>query len=262
MATRAQLFSANGIWHSPLGVTAVFMAQTAGGAGNPGSGDHYNDNGALGGGGSAEACMGMMIPVIPDTDYTVAIGVGGIGQTHGVHPTPPGNTIFAGLKTLAAGAYRGNPLGTANSGSGGGVGGSIGFINGGGFDPRGLREGRHYTGGGGGGGGQYATGPVDDPLNGPYFDRCGVHGGFVSVHGAMGPPGSGVAGVTPSSGGPGAGTYWGGNNGSAYNTRTNADPTHYGSGSGGPGEPTTGVFILGGNGAGGCVLLMWSEPNA
>lgn len=250
--SKTATFTGNGSWTCPEGVSAVWLMMVGGGSGAPGSGDSFNDHGATGGAGSAELCVGRMVPVTPGNIYSVVVGAKGTGTTHGVAPIAAGDSSFNGYVALKAGPWAPSTLGSSNSGSGGGVGGSVGFIAGAGFDVKGRLESRHYVGGAGGKGGT----PT-------YGGEAGVSGGVQASPGTPGTPGSGVGGVTPTGGGAGAGSLWGGTDGgdgggtNLATLQAPANLSHYGAGAGGTGEASTNPFITGGDGAGGYVVLMW-----
>lgn len=234
MTTLTAIFTSDGTWNSGS-ASAVWMTKSGGGGGTP-----ANDVGS-GGAGSAELVTGMLIPVTPNTDYAVVIGAGGLAAANQALPAAAGNTTFAGFKALGAGNYAHHLGGMgSNSGAGGGCGGSIGLISGGGFDPKGARESCHYSGGCGGSG----TSPTypSSPAGGP-----GVSGGILPVQG--------TAVGSDEGGGAGAGSLWGGNNGSdGLVAAADANATYYGSGAGGAGGSSG--AITGSNGAAGVVILM------
>ncbi len=230
--SKTQTFTSNGTWTAPPGVSAVFVTMVGGGSGTPGGSD---DPRPIGGGGTGELVTGWPVAVVSGDTYSVTVGSKGIGVAYSTQPTPAGDSTFNGFSALKAGAYR-KVFGADNGGSGGGCGGSEGFFEGNGFDPKGQRESGRWFGGTGGGGGDI------------YTDPAGVHGGPIAVKGSGARPG-----------GPGGGSLWGGTTGGNYDTGNNhASATHYGAGGGGSGAAIAGTNT-GGDGAGGYVILMWVE---
>ena len=219
--------------------------------------------------------MGRPIPVIPGTLYAGVVGAKGLGSLHGVYPTLAGPSTFGGFKVLGAntwsiecvfGVNPGCTFGNSNSGAGGGSGGGRGISNGGGNRLYALLEASHYSGGAGGA--SYPPGTTTgngQPGENTVSETVGVLGGPRPNWGLQAAVGSGVGGVTPYGGSPGAGTLFGGTNGANGGgidpvlLRASANPTHYGAGAGGTGEPSNSQDVKGGDGAGGCIMLMWSE---
>lgn len=108
---QSQVFTANGTWTAPTGVTRVRAFVIGGGGGNYGSGCGSN------GGGSAGYAVGDYT-VVPGTGYSITVGNGGAGVTSGTGAAG-GTSSFASFASATGG-------GGGSSGSGGspGVGSS------------------------------------------------------------------------------------------------------------------------------------------
>jgi hypothetical protein len=200
--TNAQLFTANGTFTPPAGVTEIFVTMVGGGGGGGGG---NGGSGGGGGGGSGAHVIKMGLKVTPASNYTVTIGAKGTkgaaggsgtagGDTSIVHdlgtltcPGGGGGTVTtAGAGGAGSGAYAGaNSIGDAgglagtyvvNAGAAGGVKGNYG--GGGGasspFDLGGAGGARSSNandaaggfGGGGGAGGGDASGTGGDGAQG------------------------------------------------------------------------------------------------
>jgi hypothetical protein len=247
MPTKSVSFTSSGTWTCPPTVSAVLLTMIGGGSGMVAMHE--------GGAGGAEAVIGLMIPVVPNQEYSVVVGSKGLGaDAEGEAPVPPTASSFAGFTALGAGK-RQTPFGEdapfnfvgRNSGSGGGAGGALGGSGGGGFEASGVQEAPHFFGGSAGG---YGVSGSD----------VGGHGGLYAVKGS-------TVGGNTNSGGPGGSSIWGrgGNGGDAsgvdgvcYNK--DAPATSYGAGAGGNGNsPDIGQPAQGGDGANGLVSLLWFE---
>jgi MSHA biogenesis protein MshQ len=76
-------FTADGTFAVPDGVTSVFLALWgAGGGGGAANGPQIGGNGGAGGGGGGAWCA---VPVNPETEYVVTVGVGGAAGISGQH---------------------------------------------------------------------------------------------------------------------------------------------------------------------------------
>lgn len=149
-----QLFTANGSWKCPPGVTKAWLSGVApgGDGGDGGNNSGLAAGGGGAGGGQGEACFEREVTVVPGTTYAVTIG------------TPGSDTTFGALLTLTHGPKGQN--GTNASGSTPGVGG-VGVKGGGdagknGFGPlAGTAPNSNNSTGGGG-----AESPIDKRYNG------------------------------------------------------------------------------------------------
>jgi hypothetical protein len=123
----AQLFTSNGTFTTPVGVTAlkvIAQAGGGGGAGNTGFSDtNYNQYAAGGGGGAGGYAYNGLIPVFASTNYAVVVGGG--GNTAGTG----NNSTFNATTVVGNGGGRGGDYNTANAGAGG-CGGGGGFDRG------------------------------------------------------------------------------------------------------------------------------------
>lgn len=236
---RCQVFTANGSFTVPPGITRLFITATAAGnAGSPGSpGSNGTDSsggtgGAGGKGGSAgQRVINFPITVTPGEVIPVTVGAG--------------NTVFGSYLTLIKGGGQ-----AGGNGGEGGSGGSGGSSNGG-FGPLGGRtcdalgngeKGQIYhdyaygNGGAGGKGGSGADGLFSLNLPG---------GGPAGGNGGNGP--TNALGIYPGSNG------------------TSAHPTNYGAGGGGGGgggggykaSTNIGAGGAGGAGAPGILIVRW-----
>lgn len=89
-----EIFTANGSWVCPTGVTYVKVT-VCGGGGGGGSAD--NGGGAAGGGGGANVIIDHVMKVTPGNSYTITVGGGGPGGGGSDNPgTVGGNSTFVG----------------------------------------------------------------------------------------------------------------------------------------------------------------------
>ncbi len=231
---RSILISAGDTWVAPLTVSGVFLYEVGGGSGA----------------GSAEFCGGRPITVVPGDSYVVVVGTKGLGAEEPGLATPGGYSLFAGLKALEGGVWRGGNTGADSAGRGGGTGGGIPVGSGdNGTWPANqpVQEAMHYWGGASGSGGP------------PLYTGTGPN----SSGGALSAPGADIGGLR--GGGGSGGSIWGTTDGADAqsgppipNREANADPTHYGCGAGGTGGGDVGGSD-GGDGAGGAVVLIWFQ---
>ena len=274
--SQTALFTVSGTWTCPAGVTAVWLTISAGGGGSPGSWSYPNiERQSTGGGGSGEYGTNITMSVVPGTVYTVTVGTGGLGTLYHTIPstTSASSSQFNGVTanfpvnfnthvtTILDGSNSGGGGGfaAASPGKSGGYDGHFGPNNG--ANQMGKRESGRWTGGGNGG---FGTGPslgalYPNQVSG-YF-TSGIGGGTMAINGAG-------AGIEPfgnyGGGGAGAGTVFGGTNGTNFRaavTAATASAICYGAGSGGSGLGQDGTpKSVGGNGATGVVMLMWVGP--
>ena len=159
--TNWQLFTANGTFTVPAGITKIKVCVYGGGAGGGPKtiGPNYG-----GGGGGAGGYAEGIYTVIPLSNYTVIVGSGGNGGSGGALGTNGGTSSFGtlinasgglagtsrilgGFGGFGSGGYLNTSLGSGGSGSVGGNAGSNG--TGGGGSGGGFES---FAGGGGGGG--------------------------------------------------------------------------------------------------------------
>ncbi len=163
--TNWQLFTANGTFTVPAGITKIKVCVYGGGAGGGGGSSNHYGGGGGGAGGYAEGTY----TVIPGTNYTITIGNAGTGGTPGNPGSNGGASSFGalisasggqggvsyvlgGIGGFGSGGYLNTTLGNgggslngsgeamaANGSGSGGTGGASNILN--------------NTGGGGGGGG-------------------------------------------------------------------------------------------------------------
>lgn len=115
---RLSFFSYSGSWQCPAGVTKARIRGQAGGGGG-GGGNGYAGAGGLGGN-----YFEGVFDVVPNTTYTVTVGLGGIAGGGGGGGAPGGNGGLTRFGPAGGGAFA-----TALGGTGGGSGGSAGSGN-------------------------------------------------------------------------------------------------------------------------------------
>jgi hypothetical protein len=119
----AQLFTSNGTFTTPVGVTALKVIAQAGGGGGGNAGyqdTQYSRYAAGGGGGAGGYAYNGLIPVFASTGYAVVVGGGGNSAGIG------NNSTFNATTVVGNGGGRGGDYNTANAGAGG-CGGGGGF---------------------------------------------------------------------------------------------------------------------------------------
>ncbi len=145
----AQIFTENGTFTVPAGVTKIFVTLVgAGGGGGGGTGDPTQLRG--GGGGGGAAVVDYYVPVTPGTQYTITVGVGGAGGV-GQDGVDGGDTSFGSVVSVEGG----NAGVCANPSGAGGTGGT-GITEASGITAGSIRKfagGNGAAGGGDGGGG-------------------------------------------------------------------------------------------------------------
>jgi hypothetical protein len=163
-----QLFTANGTWASPSGITTVFLSMCGGGGGGQSS---IDGDSAGSGGGGGEALIKFIYTVTPSTNYAVVVGQGGAGGTG-----TAGVGGFGGNTTFGTITMEGGDGGATSAGGvGGNLNSAIGIINGSNGIGGGINSFSGGTGetknslsnstGGGGGGSKFGNGGNAD-LNG------------------------------------------------------------------------------------------------
>lgn len=127
-----QVFTSNGTFTCPAGITTVKVTCVGGGGGGGGGTEVTNEGGTTyyaGGNGGAAATAVKYVTVTPGSTYTVAIGLAGAGGTTGpFSPTSGGaggqSSFGISLVTAAGGA--GGAAATISGAGNGGAGGSSG----------------------------------------------------------------------------------------------------------------------------------------
>lgn len=178
--TNFQVFTVNGNFTVPAGITKVMVEAWGGGGGGGGA----SVVGASGGGGGGGGYGRGIFAVTPAQAIAVTIGTGGAAATGGTLPGSNGNsTSFGALLTAngggAGGAYVGSPFG--------GGGGTVAGGNIGAFSPSGSCGVYASTGGAATGG----TGGGPNPGYGGAGDGSANHGAGAAA-GGMGSGGGGA----------------------------------------------------------------------
>jgi hypothetical protein len=197
-----QVFTADGTWTRPSGITQVKVFVTGAGAGGGSGGANYNGGGAGGAGGTAIE----IIDVSSISSVTVTIGAGGAGgaaSSTGDDGVSGGTSSF-GSYTTATGGFFGSGANitaiAADSTGGLGAGGDINLYGGDGGsagggaqsdDPSAHTGGSSFWGGGGSGGTLHAA--AEESHAGRVFGSGGGGGKHPSGDSAAG--GAGADGI-------------------------------------------------------------------
>lgn len=205
--TRIAIFTSNGTFTIPEGVTEIYVSATAAGGGGGGGGGggasaYFGAGGA--GGGAGEYIVKKQFDVSSVSTISITVGgagSGGSGTTAGGSTgSAGGSTIIGSLQSLGGGQPgQGGSNGNGALPVGGGIGGS-GY-------PRGEDGENGFLnspGGGGGNGGNSAFGGGGSGRRAEYAGT-GYSAGSASGYGAGGGGGGGIIG--------GSGSYSGGNGG-------------------------------------------------
>lgn len=285
---RTQLFTANGTFTCPTGVTAALLFGCGGGGGGGGGGSGTTGTDIFpcggGGGGGALWCSMPLTNLTPGSGYSVTIGAGGSGGTAGTTPSDGnagGDTIFGSgggaIYFRGAGGGKSWPTGLVADLT------TILHTHGGSVTPHSVSTYRltaypgatqvHYPkmeagdGGYGGGGYDNSADCACAGMPGAYGNYSGGAKGSNGTDGGTGKKGGGAGGG--GGGGPfgngGAGGSGGnGNNagagaagtaGSSASSNTGAGGG--GGGGGGMGVGTGGSGGNGGNGGSGLLIVAW-----
>lgn len=207
--TQGQVFTSNGTFTIPTGVTAVKVTVVGGGGGSGGAPNLTSSGGSGGGGGGA--AISYLTGLTPGGTLAVTIGAGGTAgaSTNGsVAGTGGTSSVASGTQTISTisatgGAGGASTSGSANSGAAGGAGGigsggSMNIAGGGGNVGQGESStvNLSWPGAGGssifGGGGQ-APGPGSNGVAGRAYG--GGAGGANNNVGSGKTGGAGAAGV-------------------------------------------------------------------
>jgi len=222
-------FTASGTWTAPAGVTSVDVEVWGGGG--AGGGQNMNSDGGGGGGGGAYSKT-VAVPVVPGNTYTVTVGAGGLGVAAGIGGTGGDSHFINAATVMAKGGAGGAPsTGTPPAGGlGGAAAAGVGTTK--------------FSGGNGGAGRNNATGRGGPGGSSAGTAANGTSGAatWVTATAAAAPVGGGI----------------GGNGGNVNGQNGFAPASGNGGGGGGAAEGTNRV---GGNGAGGKVLLTYTLPS-
>lgn len=244
--TRCLLFTTSQDWIVPPNVFVVLATLVGGGSGTTGSAEAFGHLGKSTGGGSSELAINRILPVTPGQTLLIIVGAKGLGTSYEEGRPSLGTPSSVGYITaLNSGDFPGPFFTPGTAGAGGGPRGSEGSFGSGGFVCIGKKEACGFSGGAGGGildlpagvgGGPQPTRPLPSSVGEPTYAQSGT---------------------------PGAGTIFGGTKGGAFGVgNVNASPSAYGASAGGSGAPDyisgePAQFRHGGNGAPGCVILMY-----
>lgn len=223
-SSQAQVFTANGTFNVPTGVSLVWVTACAGGGGG---GDGAAGRGG-GGGGSGEFIYRNSTNVTSGGTLAITIGAGGLNNSNGGDTTS--GVILQGGRGGIAGSDTG--VGGAGGGGGGGAGGTSGAS--GGVGSVGAYEIHRGAGSGGGGGSTAGNGGA----GARFLHRAG---------------GAGAVGAAPRGGGGAAGFFGTGGGGSDVAGNAAAANTCAGGGAGG-------ASGNGGSGGSGYVIVEWVGP--
>jgi hypothetical protein len=189
LISKRQIFTSNGNFVAPVGVSVVYLTG-AGGGGGGGAGRTDTSMGG-GGGGGAECCLRRAYPVVAGNTYAVVIGQGGAGGVGNSSPGSDGTaTTFDGSISLAGGEAND----TANLGGlGGGTDFATSTLNGSqppSGDANGVSGQIKYGGGNGGAGIQSSGGGG----GASFFGRGGTGSAYTADGGSAGICGGGGGG--------------------------------------------------------------------
>lgn len=200
-----QNFSANTTWIVPTGALNDTFTIRIWGAGGAGAGDQLSDGiGAGGGGGGGYAETNLTL--VPGTNFTIVVGVGGTGST--ATTGPKGSpSWFNSSTTIFAGGGGGGVVNTGGAPGNSSI-GTVTFNGGNG--------GNGFGGGGGGRGGGGGAGGGTNQTGNPGLGSGNCSGGYSP---AGGNGGSGACGGVDAAGN--AGTIPGGAGGGAVRSGSN-----------------------------------------
>jgi hypothetical protein len=143
---RKKVFTSNGAFVVPTGVTMIYLNMVGGGGGG---GAGVTTYGGGGGGGASAYCIGARLPVNPGSNYVITLGSGGAGSTGANGSAGTASSFIGPEYTITCngggGGIRANSYPYCQGGSGGSSTGSAG-----------NNGGTGWTGGGAGGGFTYA----------------------------------------------------------------------------------------------------------
>jgi len=237
-----QLFTSNGTFTVPAGITSFSAVAVAGGGGAGGSPGTSQYSGAGGGGGAL--AYGSITGVSPGESFSVNVGNGGTGGNAGANNGSAGGESFVrrnsnSIYMIRAGGGNGGSYSSNVNTSGGTV-----LVGSGGSGGTGGRSLLNNGGGGGGGAGGYSG-------NGGAGGVGNSGNGFAGAGGAGGGGGGQSLGGIQNNGGGGVGVFGTGTNGTGGTVN---NPGNAGSGnldSNATGGRTAGLGGLYGGGGGG-----------
>ena len=252
-----QVFTGNGTFSVPEGITSVDVLVVAGGGGGSGS--------VSGGGGGGGLIWQEGFGVTPGSDINVVIGAGGTGGATNSPGTSGQNSLFGTLEAIGgghgAGAGTVNTLaGDGGSGGGGARYNDTGFSSGGaatagqGYGGGNATAGNNTFAGGGGAGGvgqSVATGAGNGGMG---RDFSNIFGTLVGDNGWF----SGGGGGASNSGIAGSGGTGGGGNGASGSDNAVGGMPNTGGGGGGAYAYAGGT---GGSGGSGVVIVRWGRAS-
>lgn len=218
----SQLFSSNGSWTAPAGVTQVILIGSGGGqGGNVGYGSAGN---LWPHGGKGVVPSMKVITVVPNTTYSITIGAGGAGGRTPANPSSGtgalgGNSTFGALATF--------------------YGASAPPLVGNTFENRAVDPNVGCS---------YSSGNAIDQMG---WNAAGTKG---ASSGTYRGGSSGGCGLTGNGGAGGNGN----NSGNGFDGGTSSS-TNYGAGGGAGGSGSSGSGGKGGNGIGGFITVLWVE---
>ena len=251
MYIKYRIFTSNGSWVAPAGVTSVIiLGQGGGGGGGAGGGDSASYGGE---GGIATFLSPYVRTVTPNTSYSITIGAGGAGAAVGDSFGTRG-----GISYFSTYPFEGGQGGYSGSFNRGATTTSIGTI----VRATGYMPGPSFFSAG-------QAGPFNYPWGAPglapavtpaTLGNYGLYDLNPAPYGISGPSaGGGAPGGSSDAGIGGAGGD--GQSGGAATAGGNAPGTSYGAGGGGGGSQIGGGFSsgAGGNGAPGRIIVIWAE---
>jgi hypothetical protein len=94
-SSSSQLFTSSGTFTAPAGVTKVLVTMIGGGGSGGGYYSNHVDTYSAGGGGAGgDYVWKLAFTVVPASNYTVTVGVGGVAAGEGANGNTGGNTTF------------------------------------------------------------------------------------------------------------------------------------------------------------------------
>ena len=176
------VFTSNGTFTVPAGVTSIKVSVVGGGGGSGGGWSAPDQYWGSGGGGGAASAISY-ITTTPGTTYSVTIGAGGLGNASGINGGPGGTTTFGSGLAIAGGGQGGtSPTYAPGAGGAGGTTGNDNVFAG---SPGGSGSYSQIPAGG-----LFGMGGIASLYSGAY-GRGGAGGG----NGLPGNAGSGTQGV-------------------------------------------------------------------
>lgn len=204
---RSQMFTSNGTFTAPQGVTMVYLTMVGAGGGGGGGMGSGNSGGGGGGGASGATIINYPVTVIPGNSYSVTVGVagaGGSGRSGGTGRAQSGAnggaTIFDSVSIPGGGGGSGafKAGGNVGRGDGGTASRGPGGVPGAGGDGGSADESGNGKGGGGAPG-YYGTGGaggyIDKGLNATGYGAGGGGGGADAYQNIGYDGGSGTSGL-------------------------------------------------------------------